>query len=110
MLEPGYDLKYTSRNKEIESLGSILGPLLKNLGLEERVKVGGLFSRWPEIVGEKIARHATPVEYTRGILVVRVDSSTWLAELSQFMKPEIVKKVRTRSGSLAIRDIKFRLG
>jgi predicted nucleic acid-binding Zn ribbon protein len=103
-------VKYNRKEKEMESLGSILGPLLRSLGLEERVKIGRLFSCWPDIVGDTIANHAKPVEYSRGILIVCVDSSTWLAELSQYMKPEIVKKVRSRSGSLVIRDIKFRLG
>lgn len=102
-------MRYNGEGKEMESLGSILGPLLRSLGLEERVKVGRLFSRWPEIVGETIASHASPVEYRRGILIVCVDSSTWLAELSQYLKPELVKKVKKYAGSLVIRDIKFRL-
>ncbi len=104
-------MHYNSNSRKgIESLGSILSSLLKNLGLEERVKVGRLFSSWEEIVGEQIARHAKPVEYSRGVLVVSVDSSAWLAELSQYMKPEILKKLREQSGDLVIKDIKFRMG
>ena len=103
-------MNYNNKGKKVESLGSIMGSLLKDLGLEERVKVGRLFSLWDEIVGEQVARHARPVEYRRGILVVSVDSSTWLAELSQYMKPEILKKLRSRAGSLVIKDIKFRMG
>jgi len=92
-------------------LGSVLQSLLRELGLEQRVKVGQFFSLWEEIVGEQIARHARPVEYRRGVIVVSVDgSSTWLAELSQNMKPEILKKLRSRAGSLVIKDIKFRIG
>ena len=84
--------------------------MLRELGLEQRVKVGQFFSLWEEIVGEQIARHARPVEYRRGVIVVSVDSSTWLAELSQYMKPELLKKLRSRSGSITIKDVKFRLG
>lgn len=84
--------------------------MLRELGLEQRVKVGQFFSLWEEIVGEQIARHARPVEYRRGVIVVSVDSSAWLAELSQYMKPELLEKLRRRSGSITIKDVKFRIG
>jgi len=103
-------MEYNRKNEGVESVGSVLQSLLRELGLEQRVKVGQFFSLWEEIVGEQIARHARPVEYMRGVIWVSVDSSAWLAELSQYMKPELLKKLRRRSGSITIKDVKFRIG
>lgn len=62
-----------------EALQSVLGDGKSPLGLQFlRWK---LWMKWPEFVGEKIAKHCEPVRYRDGTLYVWVKSSAWMQQL-----------------------------
>ena len=48
--------------------------------------------RWPDAVGEVIAKHAEAVSVRAGVLRVRVDHPIWRSEL-QFRKRQILEKL-----------------
>ncbi|MCR4440157.1 MAG: DUF721 domain-containing protein [bacterium] len=84
----------------------VLDELLRNLGIEKRVKEQMAIALWPQAVGERIAQVSTPVRIRDGILFVRVASSTWRNELV-FHKREILKRVNEAVGKAVIEDIRF---
>ncbi|MBC7186195.1 MAG: DUF721 domain-containing protein [Calditrichaeota bacterium] len=84
----------------------VLDELLRNLGIERRVKEQMAIALWPKAVGERIARVSTPVRIRDGILFVRVTSSTWRNELV-LHKREILKRVNETVGRAVIEDIRF---
>ncbi|HID32246.1 MAG TPA: DUF721 domain-containing protein [bacterium (Candidatus Stahlbacteria)] len=61
---------------------------------------------WPEIVGEKVANHARPVDLIGDTLYLTVDSSAWFHHLF-LLKGEIVKKVVERFPRCQIREIRM---
>ena len=90
---------------------SKLVPLaMKRLGLEQRLQQSQIFHLWTAIVGTDIARHAQPVSYRNGTLIVAVDHPVWLQELSRYHKQLIVQKIQERVGKKTVRDIVFRIG
>lgn len=73
------------------------------------------FQEWPTIVGEQIAKIATPEKITRGrILVIRVLDATWAQELA-LKKHEILdgfarlaeKSGSRKDGGALFDDIRF---
>jgi len=95
--------------KKIERLSNILVSILRERGLVGRLKEYRLFSRWEDIVGDTIARHARPVSVRGNRLYLAVDSSAWSQQLSQ-LKPELLEKINLNLGREAVKDITFRLG
>jgi predicted nucleic acid-binding Zn ribbon protein len=91
-------------------IGEILEKVLKKLGLERRAREARIAQEWGRIVGERIAMHSKPVALRGKTLIVHVDSSVWLSELSQFFKDKILEQVRGELGEKRIGDIRFRIG
>ncbi|MEJ2744375.1 MAG: DUF721 domain-containing protein [bacterium] len=97
-------------SREVMPIGDVLKTVLRRLGLGQRVRVARIVQDWERIVGSKIAKHCTPVSVRGKILVVNVDSSVWLAELTQFFKDKMLEQIRNETGGTGIKDIRFRIG
>lgn len=96
--------------KGSERIGDLIGPLLKKLGLERRVREARIVNDWERIVGRKIADHSKPVGIRGRTLLVNVDSSVWLSELSSFFKKSILERVNEELDEKRFKDIRFRIG
>ncbi len=96
----------SANKKKIHSLGESLAALLKNLGVEKKVKQYEALARWPAIVGEKVANVTTADKVEGGVLFVKVNRSAWRTELV-FMRRQILDKIATTLGRDIITDIRF---
>jgi len=92
------------RKRKPETLGQALNGLIKNLGLEHKFKEQSVISRWPELVGDKIANHTRPVSCEGGKLFVEVDSAAWRHELL-YMRAHILETLNQNAGSNIIQEI-----
>ena len=89
----------------------ILDNVLKNLGLGKKREQGKILEFWEDSVGEKIAGHTSPQSLTsQGKLLVNVDSSPWVDQLTRFHKEEIKNALNKRLGQETIKEIFFRVG
>ncbi len=86
-----------------------LGSVLKRHGIAKEVREHRLLIQWESIVGAKVAARTTPDALDKGTLWVRVDSASWLHQLS-FLKDEIIAKANTLCGSELVSDLRFHLG
>ncbi len=98
----------TRRNRPL-TLGELVGSFLSRKGLTKRLDLAGAVERWPEIVGERVARNARAEAVTAdGILWVQVRSSPWAMELS-LMAPRILARLNEgRDGQ--IRELRCKVG
>lgn len=69
-------------------------------GIAARVGPWAVYQAFSAAAGSEFARRARPVRFTRGTLVVEVDSATHLSELSSFRGAEI----KTRANEILARD------
>ncbi len=89
----------------------ILDQVLKNLDLKGKQKQGKICESWEEGVGKKTASHTSPYSLTRqGKLLVNVDSSPWVEELTRFHKENMVKVINGLLGQEVVKEIFFRIG
>lgn len=84
--------------------------VLGDLRAGKRLGEAQILDVWPEIAGKRIAQHTRPVTIRNGRLLVNVDRSVWLYELSQRYKGRLLKRLQKRVGKDTLRDIQFRMG
>ena len=94
------------RNYDALRLKDLLGPVGRKLRLEDPVAAGAIWRRWPEIVGEDIARNAEPTSLKEGVLRIRTSTPTWATEMS-YLTTDIKDRVNQAIGKQAVREVKI---
>ncbi|MFD8231234.1 DUF721 domain-containing protein [Streptomyces sp. NPDC059696] len=81
------------------ALGSAINRLLTERGWEAPAAVGGVMGRWPQIVGEDVAKHCVPEKYDEDerVLTVRCDSTAWATNL-RLLAPTLVARLNEDLG------------
>jgi predicted nucleic acid-binding Zn ribbon protein len=87
----------------------VLDGILDNLGGGKISQVRILNAAWSKAVGEAGAKHAKPIDIKDGVLVVHVDSSSWLHKLTM-EKGRILAQIKNELGEDPVKDIKLRIG
>jgi predicted nucleic acid-binding Zn ribbon protein len=97
----------SGRGGDPARFGAVINALLAERGWEHRVAVGGVFGRWPEIVGKELAEHTKPIEYDDGELIVAADSPAWATQL-RLLASTLVRRLNEELGDGSVRRVKVR--
>lgn len=89
------------------SLGSVIDALVRQLGIQTKLKQYDIVDVWGLIVGAQIASVTSIDKIEKNVLVVKVTAAPWRTELT-FRKREILDKIHAAMNSDAIKDIRFR--
>lgn len=65
-----------------------------------------IWGAWPQIVGESIARHATPIRMQETTLLVGVRDSVWLQELTM-LRPQLLAKIHAVVDPALVTEIRL---
>lgn len=87
-------------------LGDAMGKLLVQRGWKQEVAVGGVMSRWPEIVGPDIAQHCSAETFENSVLTVRAATTAWATQL-RFLSPQLMAAVAKHIGEGVVTEIKI---
>ncbi|MFE1832710.1 DUF721 domain-containing protein [Streptomyces sviceus] len=89
------------------AFGAAINRLITERGWETPAAVGGVMGRWPQIVGEDVAKHCEPEKYDEDerVLVVRCDSTAWATNL-RLLAPQLVARLNEDLGHGAVKLIK----
>lgn len=90
-----------------QSLGSVIDALLRQLGIQTKLKQYDIVDVWGSIVGAQIASVTSIDKIEKNVLVVKVTAAPWRTELT-FRRSEILDKIHAAMNSDAIKDIRFR--
>ena len=93
------------RDRDVSKLKDLLGPVGKKLRLEDPAAAGSIWRRWPEIVGDDIARNAEPTSLKEGVLRIRTSSPTWATEMS-YLANDIKDRVNSALGKQLVHEVK----
>ncbi len=93
----------------IESLGSVINKLLQSGIRQQDAPLLQVWELWDRAVGEIIAENARPAAFKGKILLVHVNSSPWLHQLS-FLKKDILTRINRELGQDLVDEIKFKIG
>lgn len=90
-----------------QSLGSVIDALVRQLGIQTKLKQYDIVDVWGSIVGAQIASVTSIDKIEKNVLVVKVTAAPWRTELT-FRKREILDKIHSAMNSDTIKDIRFR--
>lgn len=93
------------RSYDVSRLKDLLGPVGKKLRLDDPVAAGAIWRRWPDIVGDDIARNAEPTSLKEGVLRIRTSTPTWATEMS-YLANDIKERVNRAIGKQLVREVK----
>lgn len=89
----------------MKRVDSLLAPLIKNLKLEDAVKLGRIRAGWADIFEKPVSLHMFPAMLKEGELLINVDSPIWMQQLS-FYKDKIADKLQ----GFGVKAVRLRLG
>ena len=65
-----------------------------------------MFGRWPGVVGEQIAAHATPASFTDGVLTISAESTAWATQL-RMVQAQLLAKIAAAVGDGVVSSLKI---
>jgi predicted nucleic acid-binding Zn ribbon protein len=95
------------RRADPDLLTTAIGGLLDANGWQERIAMGSVFGRWPEIVGTDLAAHTRPDSFADGELAVIADSTAWATQV-RLLAPMLVKRLNEEVGHGSVRRVRVR--
>lgn len=91
--------------RDVARLRDLLGPVGKTLRVDDAASVGALWRRWPEIVGDDVARHAEPTSLKEGVLRIRTTTPVWATEIS-YLVEDIKGRVNDTLKKPLVREVR----
>jgi predicted nucleic acid-binding Zn ribbon protein len=80
--------------------------LARSRGWSNRVAEGSVFGRWPAVVGEQIATHATPTTLNDGVLTVSAESTAWATQL-RMVQAQLLAKIAAAVGDGVVKSLRI---
>ena len=91
---------------ETESVGTILSRVLEKKNFKRIIDQQYLLGEWAAVVGERIACKSEAKKIVDGSLIVEVENSMWMQELS-FMKEDLMNRIKKFPAGNEIEEIRF---
>ena len=99
-----------ARGRDEKNFGDVMKRRVRKKRLRERSRYGAVVKAWREVAGEDIADQTRVADFSDGTLVVEVESSVLMQELSGYMKPTLLQELKNTETGRDIFDLRFRLG
>lgn len=97
------------RRREALPLSEALAGFLRESGLGGKLYNWPIFRAWQQAAGPELARHARAVKFTRGELLVEVESAAHMHELANFTGEEYRVRINEHLGKEEVRRLTFHL-
>lgn len=92
-----------------QDVAVLMGAVLKECGLDERLQFEEMQLAWREIVGDFLFQHSKPDSIYRGVLQIRLLQPA-VHHALVMEKKRIVTRLQERFTAAKIRDIRFKHG
>lgn len=102
------EMTVRKKNKNFLHISSVLGSHRKT-PWQRKLHRYEIWNKWEDIVGPLIAENSQPASWRNSTLVVLAANHAWVQEL-QFLKTEILEKIRKAMPNLKISNIRFETG
>lgn len=91
------------------SVADLVGKVVAQAGLSERMRLEEVLAAWREIVGDFLFQHSRPDSIQRGVLMVRVLQPAVHHALT-LERPRILKRLQERLKNAGIKDVRLKHG
>lgn len=102
----GFARRKDARSGDPVSLGDIVDGLMAEEVFSRGMPLAELTSRWPTIVGERLARETSPLTFESGVLTVGASNGPWGAQ-ARFLHEAIRTRADEALSSHTVRAVKI---
>jgi hypothetical protein len=93
----------------VRSAADLVGKIVAEAGLADRMRLEEVLAAWREIVGEFLYQHSRPDSIVRGVLMIRVLQPSVHHALA-LERPRILKRLQERLKKSGIKDVRIKHG
>lgn len=97
------------KTRKPAALEGLIKKAMKSLRAQNRLTQEDMAEIWQGAAGKAAAIHTRPVSFRKAVLMMHVDDSGWLYELT-IKKKELLKKLDGKFKGKKLKDIRFRIG
>jgi hypothetical protein len=101
----GWRSRRDARTGDAIRLGEIVDGLMREDVFSRGIPVAELASRWPEIVGDRLAAETAPASFEGGLLTVSATNGPWGAQ-ARFLQEQIRLKANQALGGDVIETVR----
>lgn len=92
--------------REPKGIADVLAGVTSEMGWKSPLAQSELMSAWPQLVGDELAAHSSPVGIDDGTLTVRCDSTAWATQL-RLLRGQVTTTIVQRYPDARIESVKF---
>ena len=92
-----------------ERISGVVRSVLERLDKRSNPTSDEINKIWQEVVGKKAFTHTKPASLKEKKLVINVDGSGWLYELT-LKKKQLLNKMKSKLGQDKVKELQFRIG
>jgi predicted nucleic acid-binding Zn ribbon protein len=92
------------RKSNEQSLGDVIKDFLRESGWQQKLDEVSIITEWDKVLGPSLAKYTDEVFISKGVLHIRLNSSTLRQELT-YRKTDLVKELNDSVGKEVITDI-----
>ena len=102
----GWRSRRDERTGEVISLGDVVDGLMREEVFSRGIPIAELASKWPQIVGERLAAETAPTTLEGTVLTVSATNGPWGAQ-ARFLHEQIRLKANQALGSDVIATVRI---
>ena len=102
----GFPKRLEERSADPVTLGSVVDRLLSQDAFARGIPIATLSSKWPELVGERLASETAPLSLEAGVLTVGATDGPWGAQ-ARFLNEQIRKRADDALGGDSVSSVRI---
>jgi hypothetical protein len=105
----GFGRRSDRRTDDLVAIGDVVDALMEEDVFSRGMPIATLARRWPELVGERLARATQPASLEGGVLLVRASDGPWGAQ-ARYLAEEIRERADLALGAGSVRSVRVVVG
>ena len=105
----GFGRRADRRTDDLVPIGDVVDALMREDVFSRGMPIATLARRWPELVGERLARATQPTSLEGGVLLVRASDGPWGAQ-AKYLADEIRERADQALGPGSVKAVRVVVG
>ncbi len=105
----GFGRRADRRTGDPVPIGDVVDALMREDVFSRGMPIATLARRWPELVGERLARATKPASLEGGILVIRASDGPWGAQ-AKYLAEQIRERADAALGTGSVKAVRIVVG
>jgi hypothetical protein len=102
----GFGRRADRRTLDLVPIGDVVDSLMEEDVFSRGMPIATLARRWPELVGERLARATQPASLEGGVLLIRASDGPWGAQ-ARYLADEIRERAEMALGTGSVKSVRI---